>query len=88
MEQAIQIIGALLVLFGYISAQTGRVDGRGQPYLLINLAGSALLALTAGFGQQWGFLILNGTWAVISAVNLVGSLRAGAASNDGAGVHE
>jgi hypothetical protein len=86
MEQAIQIIGAVLVLLGYIAAQAGRLDGKARPYLLINLVGSALLALAAAFGQHWGFLILNGTWAVISAVNLVWSLRAGVPSSDGVAV--
>lgn len=88
MEQAIQIIGALLVLLGYISAQTGRLDGRARPYLLINFVGSVLLALAAAFGQQWGFLILNGTWAVISVVNLVRLPRIGAPSNQSAGARK
>ncbi len=88
MEQGIQIIGAILVLLGYIATQTGRLDGTARSYLLINLAGSALLALAAALGRQWGFLILNGVWAVISAVNLVRDLRAGVSSNDGVTVQE
>lgn len=75
MDQIIQIIGAILVLLGYVLSQTGRVDSRSRSYLLINLVGSALLAIVAALGQQWGFLILNGTWAVISVVNLVQGLR-------------
>jgi hypothetical protein len=39
--------------------------------LIINLVGSGFLAVAAALGHQWGFLLLNGTWAVISAVNLV-----------------
>ena len=76
MDQIIQIIGAILVLLGYVLSQTGRVDSRSRSYLLINLVGSALLAIVAALGQQWGFLILNGTWAVISIANLVQGLRA------------
>lgn len=75
MDQIIQIIGAILVLLGYVLSQTGRVDSRSRSYLLINLVGSALLAIVAALGQQWGFLILNGTWAVISVANLAQGLR-------------
>jgi hypothetical protein len=71
MEQAIQLVGAILVLLGYVLSQTGRVDGNARSYLIINLIGSGFLAVAAALGQQWGFLLLNGTWAVISAVNLV-----------------
>jgi hypothetical protein len=70
MEQGIQIAGAVLVLFGYVLSQTGKLDGSSRPYLIINLVGSAFLAVAAALGQQWGFLLLNGTWAIISAVNL------------------
>jgi hypothetical protein len=71
MDQVIQIIGAVLVLVGYVLSQTGRVDGSARSYLIINLVGSGFLAVAAALGHQWGFLLLNGTWAVISAVNLV-----------------
>lgn len=82
MEQAIQLIGAVLVLLGYVLSQTGRVDGNARSYLIINLIGSGFLAVAAALGQQWGFLLLNGTWAIISAVNLIrGALRASNATD-------
>lgn len=80
MDQYIQIIGAVLVLLGYALGQLGRIDPRSKGYLLLNLVGAGLLALAAFWGRQWGFLVLNGTWAVISLVNLV---RTSAASPDG-----
>ena len=75
MEQLIQLVGALLVLLGYLFTQTGRLDGAARSYLIINLVGSALLALVAALGQQWGFLLLNGVWSLISLVNLARVLR-------------
>lgn len=75
MEQAVQIAGAILVLLGYVLSQTGRVDSSARSYLLINFVGSFLLALVAALGRQWGFLLLNGVWAVISVVNLVRGIR-------------
>jgi hypothetical protein len=67
----IQIGGAILVLLGYVLGQLGRIDTGSKSYLLINLIGSALLAADALAGRQWGFLVLNGVWAVISLINLI-----------------
>ena len=82
MEQGIQLVGALLVLLGYILSQTGRVDGNARSYLVINLVGSACLAIAAAIGHQWGFLLLNGTWAIISGVNLIRGIFANPLGNE------
>ncbi len=71
MDQYFQIAGALLVLLGFVLGQLGKIDPRSKIYLLINFVGSALLAANAVSGRQWGFLLLNGTWALISLVNLI-----------------
>ncbi len=71
MDQYIQIAGAILVLLGFVLGQFGKIDTSSKTYLLINLVGSALLAANAVSGGQWGFLLLNGTWALISLVGLV-----------------
>ncbi len=71
MDQYFQIAGAMLVLLGFVLGQLGKIDPRSKIFLLINFAGSALLAVNAVSGRQWGFLLLNGTWALISLVNLV-----------------
>ena len=71
MDEYFQIVGAILVLLGFVLGQFGKIDPGSRTYLLINFVGSALLAANALSGLQWGFLILNGTWAVISLVNLI-----------------
>ena len=43
-------------------------------YLVANLVGSAALAVDAAIGAQWGFLLLEGVWAVVSGIGLVRSL--------------
>jgi hypothetical protein len=75
MGQLIQIVGALLVLVAFVLAQSGRLDPHSRPYLLANLAGSAILAVDAAAGQDWGFLLLEGVWAIVSAWSLARALR-------------
>jgi hypothetical protein len=75
MDQLIQIVGALLVLAGFVLAQLGRLTTSSYRYLLLNLAGSAILAVLALLTANWGFLLLEGVWAIVSAVSLVSRLR-------------
>jgi len=77
MDQFIQILGAVLVLVAYIAAQLRMLDGKSYPYLVLNLLGSGLLAVLAAAGAQWGFLLLEGTWALVSLLSLGGRLAAG-----------
>jgi hypothetical protein len=74
-EQLVQIFGALLILAGFVAGQLGllRVDSR--PYLWLNLAGSLILTVDAWRGRQWGFVLLEGVWAAVSAWGLVGRRR-------------
>lgn len=71
MEQLVQIVGALLVLVGFTLAQLGRVDHHSGAYLIVNLVGSAMLAVDAVIGRQYGFLLLEGVWALLSAWGLI-----------------
>ena len=40
-------------------------------FAVLDLVGSTVRALDAWHGHQWGFLLLEGTWAVVSAYALV-----------------
>ena len=71
MGVAIQVAGSLLVLAGFALAQWGVLDVKSKRYLVLNTLGSAVLAVDAFFGQQWGFLLLEGVWAIVSAVSLI-----------------
>lgn len=68
--QVIQVIGALGVLAAFAAAQFGMLSTRARPYLLLNLAGSTVLALLAAGDGQYGFLLLEGVWALVSAWGL------------------
>ena len=75
MDQVIQILGALAILLGFALAQMGRLDVRSTLYLTLNLIGSAVLAVLAYHERQWGFLLLEGVWALVSAYGFVARRR-------------
>ncbi len=76
-EQLVQIIGAVLILVAFAGAQFGRLDQRSISYLVLNLIGSAILAVLAAIGGQIGFLLLEGVWAIVSLWALIDELRPG-----------
>jgi uncharacterized membrane protein YccC len=74
-EQLVEIVGALLVLSAYALAQFAGLPRRSFRYLLANLVGAAILAALAAIHHQWGFLLLQGVWAVVALWGVVGRLR-------------
>jgi hypothetical protein len=75
MDQVVQVVGALLILAGFAAAQFGWLETRSRVYLVLNLVGSIILTVLAWFEEQWGFLLLEFVWAIVSAVGLFQLLR-------------
>lgn len=71
----IEIAGSLLILSAFAASQAQKLDAHSLTYLALNVAGSAVLAVIALMHQSWGFLLLEGTWAVVSLVSLIAVLR-------------
>ena len=70
MDQLIQIVGALLILAAFAAVQFDRMQPDSRLYLALNLVGSAILAVLAVAAAQWGFVLLEGVWAIVSAWGL------------------
>ena len=75
MEQVVQIIGALLILAGFAGLQLGRISAVSRTYLWLNLVGAIILAALAFVEEQWGFLLLEGVWSIVSAWSLIQVLQ-------------
>jgi hypothetical protein len=75
--QLIQVAGSLLILAGFAAAQAGRLSIDSARYLVLNFVGSAILAVLAWIDRQWGFLLLEGVWALVSLWSLAQLLRGG-----------
>ena len=75
MDQIVQVVGALLILAGFTAAQFGWLGTSSRLYLILNLVGSVVLTALAWRERQWGFLLLEAVWAVVSAWGLFQVLR-------------
>lgn len=70
MSGVLQLAGAATVLSAFIATQLGLAQPSSRITLTMNLLGSAVLAVLALAGRQWGFLLLEGAWAIVSAAGL------------------
>jgi hypothetical protein len=71
----LEIVGAITVLVAFAASQAGWLGSHSRTYLALNLLGSAVLAVIAGVQNSWGFLLLEGSWGVVSLIGLVALLR-------------
>ena len=72
-DQIVQIVGALMILAGFILTQGKLLDANSYLYLVLNLVGATILAVLAFQAQRWGFVLLEGVWALVALAGL--SLR-------------
>jgi Na+/phosphate symporter len=71
MADVVQVVGALFILVPFASQQLRGLSPASAVYLWPNLVGSAILAVLAAAGEQWGFLLLEVVWALVACRGLI-----------------
>jgi hypothetical protein len=75
MDQVLQLLGAAAILVAFVAAQRRALDTSSTPYLLCNAIGAGILCATAITSRQWGFVVLEGTWALVALGGLIARPR-------------
>jgi hypothetical protein len=70
----IEIAGSLLIVAAFAAGQTRCLRQDSRTALSLNLVGSATLAVIAFSQRSWGFLLLEGVWALVSFTSLTAAL--------------
>jgi hypothetical protein len=73
--QLIQIIGALLNMGAFALLHFEIAPSSALRYLIPNWLGSVLLVGSAYVGGQWGFLLLEGAWVLVTGYAISNRLR-------------
>jgi hypothetical protein len=75
-DQIISLVGAFLILIAFMGNQFGWMNAQSMGYQVLNLVGALLLTATATIGHQYGFIVLEGTWSVVSFIGVLQSMGA------------
>jgi hypothetical protein len=75
-DQLAQLVGAVIIIWAYLSAQRGIFPFDSVHFLAANTIGAVILAVVAAMGGQWGFLLLEAVWAWVAGRGLRKAIKA------------
>jgi hypothetical protein len=75
MSEALQWSAAIVVLVAFALSQRGVWSVTSYRYLVLNFIGGAGLSAAAALSHQWGFVLLEGVWAVVAGLGISTRLR-------------
>lgn len=68
-------IGVGLILIAYFCSIFGWIDGKGKLFFFLNIGGAALACYASYLINYWPFVILEGTWLLVSVMGLLKTLK-------------
>ena len=71
MSEALQWAGAIVVLVAFALSQWGAWAVSSYRYLICNFVGGAGLSAAALLSHQWGFVLLEGVWALVAGRSIL-----------------
>ncbi len=75
MLQVISVLGALAILLAFAANQFRLLGPADLSYAVLNFAGALVLGVIAVIEVQWGFILLEGVWALVSLWGIFTILR-------------
>jgi hypothetical protein len=67
---ALGVVGVLLILVAYAGAQTGRLEPREAPALVMNLLGACLILWSLAYDFNLSAVLMEGAWALVALYGL------------------
>ena len=75
MSEILQWSAAIVVLVAFALSQRGSWPVTSYHYLGLNFVGGAGLSAAAALSHQWGFVLLEGIWALVAAWGISARIR-------------
>jgi hypothetical protein len=75
MLQIISVLGALALLGAYTANQFRLIGSSDIAYLVANFIGATVLLVIAVIEVQWGFILLEAMWTLVSLWGIIALLR-------------
>lgn len=68
-------IGVGLILLAYFCNTFGWINGKSKLFFLLNIVGAGLACYASYLINYWPFVILEGTWLLVSAIGFARTLN-------------
>ncbi|HQW44527.1 MAG: hypothetical protein WAU29_15035 [Chitinophagaceae bacterium] len=67
--------GVGLILLAYFCNTFGWINGRSKLFFFLNIVGAGLACYASWLIDYWPFVVLEGTWLIVSVAGLMKTLK-------------
>ena len=68
-------VGVGLILMAYFLSTAKLLDNNGKSYFVLNIIGASLACYASFLINYWPFVILEGTWTLVSIYGLMKAMK-------------